>query len=606
MNGTTTTTDLQERRIVIVSIALFVSTSYYWLCYHDYKYPSKRVQRAQQQARLQQQQLDSTILNNNNTAQNNYDSNNNSDNDNDEQQLANKTMVSLRGLRIAMNTTMAAMTNNMYQENTSSPTALVSSMSYIDQFLIAIQNLCTLNTTNTGNSGSSNGSLTNTTSPNSKNNRSGYIPLCVAENKLCLDVLADRFNQDGTCENAFNELYTYCYNNVLGIPVARDSAAYFLAKRFYRPYTTTTTTTDPNNNTKEPDEMKEYHVEDALLEIQSKYVVIGAGAGPILSNLFYILGDVDDICMIPAPYYATFEYDMNVMSGIIPFAIQDISNVLLGPNVRELEIAYFTVKSTYGKYPKFLLLSNPNNPLGIIYPPTVMVTMITWARSKNLHIIVDEIYALSIHKPSNATITTTTTANTTTTMTGSSNFQSILQILDNKLLNDVHMVYALSKDFGASGLRYGILYTQNDMLLQGLSKLHMVSGCGGVPGPMQHMVSELLTDDAFLDHYLYVSRQRTLYSLYNVCIPKLDEMVIPYIIPEAGIFIYIDLSSLLPCKTVYYERQLTQLVRILVCVSVCFCVVVTYLCSRITHSIILLVHFRYFTVISSTSCIYTR
>lgn len=47
---------------------------------------------------------------------------------------------------------------------------------------------------------------------------------------------------------------------------------------------------------------------------------------------------------------------------------------------------------------KFVLLTNPNNPLGVIYHPDVIQGTIRWARKRSMHTIVDEIYALSTHK----------------------------------------------------------------------------------------------------------------------------------------------------------------------------------------------------------------
>jgi aspartate/methionine/tyrosine aminotransferase len=136
-----------------------------------------------------------------------------------------------------------------------------------------------------------------------------------------------------------------------------------------------------------------------------------------------------------------------------------------------------------------------------------------------------------------------------------SKFESILSILNNDLGNDVHMVWAISKDFGASGIRYGILYSQNETLMEGLSSLSTFSG---VSGPVQYVVSELLTDDNFVDRFLDESRNRLLFS-YTICTRKLDEMVLPFIPAEAGMFVYVDFSSLLPQKTFEWEAKLSEL-----------------------------------------------
>jgi aspartate/methionine/tyrosine aminotransferase len=122
------------------------------------------------------------------------------------------------------------------------------------------------------------------------------------------------------------------------------------------------------------------------------------------------------------------------------------------------------------------------------------------------------------------------------------------------------MIWALSKDFGASGLRYGILYTQNELLIKALANINTMS-C--VSQPIQYMISEILTDDIFIDQYLYQSIHVTTQSCYDICCTKLNEMVIPYIKPDAAIYVYADFSSLLPSLLSFEaERQLTDLVRI--------------------------------------------
>lgn len=113
----------------------------------------------------------------------------------------------------------------------------------------------------------------------------GYIPFCMAENKLAIDVLAERLMNPGTATAAFSDSVVYCYNSFLGLPVARQAAAYFIAKRFYK--------TDFVNLT--PDQ--------ALSLIRPENVGIGPGAAALLNSLFYLLGEQNDACLIPAPYY---------------------------------------------------------------------------------------------------------------------------------------------------------------------------------------------------------------------------------------------------------------------------------------------------------------
>lgn len=69
------------------------------------------------------------------------------------------------------------------------------------------------------------------------------------------------------------------------------------------------------------------------------------------------------------------------------------------------------------------------------------------------------------------------------------------------------------------------------------------------------IAAEMLTDDAFVDSFLDEARVRLEYS-YRLCVTKLEEMVIPYIPAEAGLFVYADFSSLLRTKDFAEERRL--------------------------------------------------
>lgn len=75
---------------------------------------------------------------------------------------------------------------------------------------------------------------------------------------------------------------------------------------------------------------------------------------------------------------------------------------------------------------------------------------------------------------------------------------------------------------------------------------------------MQMVVSEILTDDHFIYDFLEQSRWRTRCS-YELCIRKLDEMVVPYVTAKAGIFVYADFSSLLPDQTAEGEARFSSL-----------------------------------------------
>lgn len=71
----------------------------------------------------------------------------------------------------------------------------------------------------------------------------------------------------------------------------------------------------------------------------------------------------------------------------------------------------------------------------------------------------------------------------------------------------VHTVFGASKDFCGSGLRIGALYSRNAALNQALGNLGYFAS---VPAPLQHALSRLWADDAWLDGFLEENRRRML------------------------------------------------------------------------------------------------
>ena len=272
---------------------------------------------------------------------------------------------------------------------------------------------------------------------------------------------------------------------------------------------------------------------EALQIVNPELVAFGSGGSSLLSHLALSLCERGDAVLIPAPYYAAFDADLRIIAGCVAVPVHMRDPCV--PTSDELEAAARAVESR-GMRVRVLLVTNPHNPLGIIYPPNTVRSMIDWARTRGMHTIVDELYALSVHDSSAA-------------------FESVLRTLDNDLRNDVHHVWALSKDFGASGFRFASLYTQNRQLLSALANLNIFSL---VSHPMQAMMAEVLRDDDFVYRFIETNRQRIRRS-YEMCSSRLDEMVIPHTRATSGIFVYADFSSLLPEQSPEGEARFTEL-----------------------------------------------
>lgn len=303
---------------------------------------------------------------------------------------------------------------------------------------------------------------------------------------------------------AFSDNDVYCYNNFLGLEPARNAVASFLENYF-----------SPQQHNK----------------IDPENIALSSGCAALLNSLFYSLAEEGDAVLIPAPYYAVFESDMKAIAKCIPFPVE-LTDPVSGPTEEDLQRAA-SLARLKGLNVKILLLTNPNNPLGVVYRPEVISKCVSWARNNSMHTIVDEIYALSVKD------------------SVTNKFSSVIDILDNEFNDDVHMVWALSKDFGSSGLRVGVLYTQNKSLLSALGNLNVFSG---VSNPMQMITSELLSDVTFVDSFLQKSRDLLQLS-YITCTQNLDEMGITYVRADAGLFVYCDFSSALPEITTFEKEK---------------------------------------------------
>mmetsp|Transcript_454 Transcript_454/g.872 ORF Transcript_454/g.872 Transcript_454/m.872 type:complete len:503 (+) Transcript_454:13-1521(+) len=336
-------------------------------------------------------------------------------------------------------------------------------------------------------------------------NPRGHIPVAVAENRLVIDLLQQRLATLQAAQAGFDEVDVYSYNDPRGLPIIRQSIASFFEERFLK---------QPTGS------------------INPNHVAVGAGATNILSNIFFAMGSPGDVVLIPAPYYAAFDNDARTFADcrVVPVICQDPTK---GPSVHDLENAKVEAEEA-GLNVRFLLLTNPHNPLGVVYSPQVVKDAIGWARSHSMDTVMDEIYGCSVFGQKEE-------------------FKSILELYNNDLGNDLHLVWGFSKDFGASGFRMGVLYTQNEVLMAAIGNLIAFAW---VPLPMQRIMADLLNDKHWVDSFLQHSCQR-LKKSYTICTKVLDEMNVPYVKATSAMFLYLDLSDII--KTEQEEAIMSQI-----------------------------------------------
>ena len=311
-------------------------------------------------------------------------------------------------------------------------------------------------------------------------------------------------------------------------------------------------------------------------------VILGAGCNAVLENLCVCLADPGDAVLVPVPYYAAFEFDLAARAGcrIVPAyggggggggggeAGETFPPEHYYPTHSSLDDAYDRAVRETGRPPRVLLISHPNNPLGICYPPDVVRDCIDWCRDRCVPLISDELSAGSVYREDR-----TSRGGGEEEDEGRPTFVSAMALGGGRrdgpadgrpglgLGPYVHLVYALSKDFALSGLRVGVAYTENEEILLPLQKLNDLCQ---ISSQTQLLVERMLCANAvvldddddddggrydtsrkFTDVYLGSNRDnvRARCDVLHSC---LDDLRVPYLRADSGLFVWMDMREFLP------------------------------------------------------------
>ena len=313
----------------------------------------------------------------------------------------------------------------------------------------------------------------------------GYIPFCVAENGLVFDLLRTKMADSRAVTAPW-----LGYQSMTGAAEFKRKLARFLSRRVFG------------------------------REIQPEHLAALAGAGSVLEILFHALADPGDAVLVPTPSYAGFWLDLETRDelSIIPVHTTRDEGFRLTPE--KLERALAESKQRV----RAVLFTTPNNPLGTVYRPAELEEVLRFAERADIHVVFDEVYALSVFGPTPFTSSAT---------------------LRPSLGDRIHIVWAFSKDFAASGLRCGTLITENRDVM---SAVEALAYWACVSGDTQFMLGEMVSDDAWVDAYVDAMQQR-LGGAYRAITARLDRAGIPYLPSEAGFFLMIDLRRHLAAPT---------------------------------------------------------
>jgi 1-aminocyclopropane-1-carboxylate synthase len=305
---------------------------------------------------------------------------------------------------------------------------------------------------------------------------------------------------------------------------------------------------------------------------------VSAGAGAVIDNLFMTITSPGDGVLIPAPYYPAFDNDLRVRNGVraIPVAGADAESLPTAPSLDRAVEAFATAaanSSSPASAARALLLTNPSNPLGVVYAKSSMLHAARWALREGMHVVVDEVYASSEYYDVGPFVSALewtpedvlgnvggsgtsngfkrdSDADSDDDLRASSSWT--LEDARRAMATRLHVVYGLSKDFCASGYRVGVLSTRNEQVVKAMDNVAYFC-C--VPGPMQFAIAEMLEDEAWVDLFLE-ENSGNLRDAHAVLTSILTEGNVPVVPSSAGMFVWIDLSSFMKAPTWEEEKRL--------------------------------------------------
>ncbi|KAK6169538.1 hypothetical protein SNE40_020576 [Patella caerulea] len=339
-----------------------------------------------------------------------------------------------------------------------------------------------------------------------QSNPNGIINLGTAENKLCADILSKKLAE---FQHKPEEETLNYYPQLKGAPSFRSAVAKFIELHFKANHRI-----DPEN------------------------LVVLCGTTPVLETLSFAVAEHGDYFMIPTPYYHRIYNDINDRAGI------NSLNVPLYGMEGDINKAYDLTRAAFektyedavtkGLKVKGIVLLSPHNPTGDIYTKDQLVDILNFANKYKLHVIMDEIYALSVFD------------------TYKDNFTSVLQ-LDVPDPDRVHVVWGFSKDFGLSGYRVGCVYSRNQQLI----KYFETTAIFAMPAaPILQRLEYLISDTDWVEKDYLPVYQRRLRESFDVVKQRLEKHGIRVYPSQASFFIWADVTKYMRERSFKAEEEL--------------------------------------------------
>ncbi|KAM6204095.1 1-aminocyclopropane-1-carboxylate synthase-like protein 1 isoform 2-T2 [Sarcoramphus papa] len=336
-------------------------------------------------------------------------------------------------------------------------------------------------------------------------NPNGIINFGTSENKLCFDLMSKRLTQT---DMNLMEPPLLQYPDWKGHMFLREEVARFLT----------------------------YYCK-APAPLKAENVIVLNGCGSLFSALATVLCDPGEAVLIATPFYGGITQSV-FLYGNVKLVYAYLDSKITGTSTRPFQLTVEKLEKALqdaraeGVTVRALILLNPQNPLGDIYSLSELRDYLEFAKRHELHVIVDEIYMLSVFDES-------------------ATFHSVLGMDRLPDPQRTHVMWGISKDFAVSGIRFGTLYTENQDVANAVASLCYFHG---VCGPVQHKVAQLLRDRDWINQVYLRANHARLKAAHTYVTDELKTLGVPFLNRNAGFFVWIDFRKYL--RTGTFEEEM--------------------------------------------------
>ncbi|KAF4445442.1 hypothetical protein F53441_10823 [Fusarium austroafricanum] len=329
-------------------------------------------------------------------------------------------------------------------------------------------------------------------------NPEGIVSLGVAENTLMHDVLRKHIHDNLALTNP---AFTYG-DGTTGTKRVKQALSLFL-NRHLKPFR----------------------------DIEPTHISMTNGCSAAIEHLSWAIANPGDAILLGQPYYGTFVPDLTYRFGakLLPVAFGEV-DPLCEQAVAKYEEVILDAQAK-GTKVAGLVISHPHNPLGRCYSRDALISFMKLCQKHKVHFISDEIYALSVWP------------NTVDQHPPAIPFESVLSIDTAGIIdpNLVHVLWGMSKDFGANGIRVGAIVSQGNPSLH--AAIVAVGLYSSVSSISDHVTVNILEDEAFVESYL-AENKKELSAQYARAVSWARKNDIDYAPGvNAAFFLWVDLGK---------------------------------------------------------------